>query len=158
MFRSIFFWLMVFLSVLSFSSVYGQPLEEPEQEKVFQLQEMNIDAERAACQSMISRPQDEISKETIELKPGKTPGTRTLDTAGKAAAYPEVEASTCFDLGFRQQFTKDFAFYMNVENVTDDDNIVLIQGSDTKNKAGLLMDPIYYRNGRRTTAGVEVKF
>ncbi|MFZ5952247.1 MAG: TonB-dependent receptor plug domain-containing protein [Candidatus Rifleibacteriota bacterium] len=89
---------------------------------------------------------------------GKTPATVTLDTAGKATAYPEVEASTCFDLGFRQQFTNDFAFYMNIENIADDDNIVLIQGSDTKNKAGLLMDPIYYRNGRRTTAGVEVKF
>lgn len=89
---------------------------------------------------------------------GKTRATQTFDTAGKATNYAEVEASTCFDLGIRQQFSKDFAVYVNIENLTDDDNIVLIQGSDAKNKAGLLMDPIYYRNGRRTVAGMELKF
>lgn len=89
---------------------------------------------------------------------GKTRATQTLDSAGKATNFPEVEASTCFDLGIRQQFSKDFAVYVNVENLTDDDNIVMVQGSDTKNKAGLLIDPIYYRNGRRTVAGIELKF
>ena len=89
---------------------------------------------------------------------GKTDATQTFDSAGKSTNYPEVEASTCFDLGIRQQFTKYFALYMNIENLTDDDNIVLVQGSDSKNKAGLLMDPIYYRNGRRTIVGMELKF
>jgi outer membrane receptor for ferrienterochelin and colicin len=89
---------------------------------------------------------------------GKTRATQTLDSAGKATNYPEVKASTCFDLSIRQQFTKNFAVYINVENLTDDDNIVLVQGSDSKNKMGLLIDPIYYRNGRRTTLGMELKF
>jgi outer membrane receptor for ferrienterochelin and colicin len=89
---------------------------------------------------------------------GKTRATQTFDTAGKATNYPEVAASNCYDLGIRQQFSRDFALYMNIENLTDDDDIVLVQGSDSKTKTGLLMDPIYYRNGRRTIVGMELKF
>lgn len=84
--------------------------------------------------------------------------TRTIDTAGKATVYNAVEASTCLNLGVRQKMTGNFTLYMNIENVTDKDDIVQIQASDTKNKAGLLMDPIYYRNGRVFTFGAEVKF
>ncbi len=89
---------------------------------------------------------------------GQTRATSTLDSSGKATAYPKVDASTIFDLGIRRQITNDFALYFNVENLTDVDDAVVMQASDTKNKTGLLMDPIYYRNGRRATMGMEVKF
>ncbi|NCB40340.1 MAG: TonB-dependent receptor [Erysipelotrichia bacterium] len=89
---------------------------------------------------------------------GQIRETRTLDSAGKATAYPKVDASTCFDLSFRHQCTDAFALYLNIDNLTDQDDIVLIQASDSKNKTGQLMDPIYYRDGRKVTAGMELKF
>lgn len=84
--------------------------------------------------------------------------TRTIDTAGKATVYKKVDASTCLNIGIRQAMTENFTIYMNVENLTDKDDIVLNQASDVKNKAGLLTDPIFYRNGRIFTFGAEVKF
>ncbi|MBU1107040.1 MAG: TonB-dependent receptor [Candidatus Riflebacteria bacterium] len=89
---------------------------------------------------------------------GVIPATVTVDSAGKATKFAEVDPSTCINLGVRQQVTKDCALYANVENLTDKDDIVLIQGSDSINKTGLLMDPIYYKDGRIFTFGAEVKF
>lgn len=89
---------------------------------------------------------------------GPTKATQTIDSSGKATNYDSVEASTCLNLGVRQQVNKNFALYINIDNITDKDDIVLIQASDFKNKAGLLTDPIYYRNGRVFTFGAEVKF
>ncbi|HNX74192.1 MAG TPA: TonB-dependent receptor [Candidatus Rifleibacterium sp.] len=94
---------------------------------------------------------------TVEHQ-GKIPATRTIDSTGAATKFDNVDASTCLNIGIREQMTKDFALYMNVDNVTDKDDIVQIQASDTKNKAGLLMDPVYYRDGRVFTLGAEVKF
>ncbi len=89
---------------------------------------------------------------------GRIPATQTLDSAGKATPYEGVDSSTCFNLNLRRQVTKDCSFYLNIENLTDKDDIVLNQASDTKNKTGLLMDPIYYMSGRKTLLGMELKF
>ena len=89
---------------------------------------------------------------------GNTKSTSTIDSSGKATNYAEVDSSTIFDLGLRKQITKDFSLYLNVENIFDKDDAVMVQASDLKNKFGLLTDPIYYRDGRRTTLGMEVKF
>lgn len=89
---------------------------------------------------------------------GRIPATRTLDSAGNATMYDGVDSSTCFDLNLRRQVTDDCSIYLNIENLADKDDVVLIQASDTKNKAGYLMDPIYYRSGRKTLLGMELKF
>lgn len=89
---------------------------------------------------------------------GPIKATKTLDSTGKATNYAEVESSNCINLGIRRKMTENFTLYLNVENVADKEDIVLIQASDAKNKAGLLTDPIYYRNGRIFTCGAEVKF
>ncbi|EKD83767.1 MAG: enterobactin receptor protein, partial [uncultured bacterium] len=89
---------------------------------------------------------------------GPIRATQTLDSAGKATNYAEVDSSTSFNLALRQQFTDSFSLYLNVENLADKDDMVLIQASDAKNKTGLLIDPIYYLNGRKFTLGAEVKF
>ena len=89
---------------------------------------------------------------------GPIRATQTLDSAGKATNYAEVDSSTSFNLALRQQFTDSFSLYLNVENLADKDDMVLIQASDAKNKTGLLIDPIYYLNGRKFTLGAEVEF
>lgn len=89
---------------------------------------------------------------------GAIKATQTIDSAGKATNYDRVDSSTTFNLGLRQSFTNSFSMYVNVDNITDKDDIVLVQASDSKNKAGLLTDPLYYRGARKFTLGAEVKF
>jgi outer membrane cobalamin receptor len=89
---------------------------------------------------------------------GKTPETRTVDSAGKSTVYEGLDAVTTLDLGLRHQFNDNFAVYLNVENLTDKKDAILVQGSDLKNKAGLLKDPLYYQDRRKTVVGMEVKF
>lgn len=89
---------------------------------------------------------------------GRISATRTLDSAGNATMYNEVEPSTCLNLNLRREIMKDCFLYLDVENLTDKEDAVLIQASDSKNKMGLLMDPIYYRSGRKTLLGLELKF
>jgi len=89
---------------------------------------------------------------------GATKATQTIDSAGKATNYDRVDSSTTFNLGLRHRFTDRFSMYLDIDNIADKDDIVLVQSSDIKNKAGLLMDPIYYRSGRRFTFGAEMKF
>lgn len=84
--------------------------------------------------------------------------TQTIDSAGKATDYDRVDSSTIFNLGLRHRFTDRFSMYIDIDNIADKDDVVLVQSSDIKNKAGLLMDPIYYRDGRRVTLGAEMKF
>ncbi len=68
-FRSFFLGLF-FSTGMLFSASFAQETPEP---RVFNLPELSIDAERATYQSMIARPQDRVSREVIELKPGKDP-------------------------------------------------------------------------------------
>ena len=89
---------------------------------------------------------------------GAIKATQTIDSAGKATNYDRVDSSTTFNLGLRQSFTSRFSMYVNVDNIADKDDIVLVQASDFKNKAGLLTDPLYYRSARKFTLGAEVKF
>ncbi|EKD84113.1 MAG: hypothetical protein ACD_39C00236G0001, partial [uncultured bacterium] len=88
---------------------------------------------------------------------GAIKATQTLDSAGKATNYDRVDSSTTFNIGLRQSFTNSFSMYVNVDNIADKDDIVLVQSSDGKNKAGLLTDPLYYRGARKFTFGAEVK-
>jgi outer membrane receptor protein involved in Fe transport len=83
---------------------------------------------------------------------------RTVDSAGKSTVYEGLDAVTTLDLGLRHQFNDNFAVYLNVENLTDKKDAILVQGSDLKNKAGLLKDPLYYQDRRKTVVGMEVKF
>jgi|GEM_PF-927785 len=89
---------------------------------------------------------------------GKIRATKTLDSAGNATIYDKVDSSTCFTLNLRRKMTNDSSVYVSVENLTDQDDVVLIQASDSKNKTGLLTDPIYYQSGRKTVLGMELKF
>jgi outer membrane receptor for ferrienterochelin and colicin len=89
---------------------------------------------------------------------GKTPGTQTVDSSGRATQYDKVAASTLLDLGLRHELSHDCSIYVNVENLTDKDDAILIQGSDLANKFGLLRDPLVYNNGRKTVLGMELKF
>ncbi len=89
---------------------------------------------------------------------GKIPATQTLDSAGKATLYEGVDASTCLNLTLRRRVTDDCSLYLSVENLADKDDIVLSQASDSKNKTGLLMDPIHYMSGRKTLLGMELGF
>ncbi len=86
------------------------------------------------------------------------------ETEAIGATYPKVDASTMFDLNIRQQATKDLAIYLNVENLTDQDDVQLSQatgkavfaknGSINLNQSG----PINYEPGRLVTLGMELKF
>lgn len=80
------------------------------------------------------------------------------------AIFPKADASTMFDLSIRQQATRDLAFYLNIENLTDQDEVQLSQasgravyaknGSLNLNQSG----PINYEPGRLVTLGMELKF
>ncbi|PKL43068.1 MAG: hypothetical protein CVV41_11730 [Candidatus Riflebacteria bacterium HGW-Riflebacteria-1] len=86
------------------------------------------------------------------------------ETNAIGATYPKVDSSTFVDLSLRQQATKDFAVYLNIENLTDQDEVQLSQstGAAAYDKAGKLnlnqSSPINYEPGRSVTFGLELKF
>ncbi|MFZ2960637.1 MAG: TonB-dependent receptor [Candidatus Ozemobacteraceae bacterium] len=84
---------------------------------------------------------------------GKIQATKTLDTSGKATVYDKVDASTCFDLNLRWNASNDSSVYVSVENFTNQDDVVLTQGSNLTNN-----DLLYYRTGSKTVLGMELKF
>ena len=81
------------------------------------------------------------------------------ETEAIGNTYPKVDASTMFDLSIRQQATKDLAIYLNVENLTDQDDVQLSQATG---KAAFAKNgrsgPINYEPGRLVTLGMELKF
>lgn len=86
------------------------------------------------------------------------------ETKAIGATYPKVDASTLLDLNLRHQATDDFALYINVENLTDQDEVQLSQATgiaayDKKNNLNLNgSGPINYEPGRLVTVGMELKF
>lgn len=86
------------------------------------------------------------------------------ETEAIGVTYPKVDSSTLVDLNLRQQATKDFAVYLSIENLSNQDDVQLLQstGLATYNKAGILdlnkSGPINYEPGRLVTLGMELKF
>jgi len=87
------------------------------------------------------------------------------ETKAIGNTYPKVDSSTLLDLSIRQQATKDVAFYLNIENLTDQNDVQLSQETG---KAGFVKKdgslnlnqsrPISYEPGRLVTLGMELKF
>ncbi len=88
------------------------------------------------------------------------------DTGGgeKLADEDEVDSSTLLDLNLRHQATEDFALYLNIDNLTDQDDVQLAQATgiaayDKKNNLNLNgSGPINYEPGRLVSVGMELKF